>query len=89
MKDEDYEGLQDLDPKPFGVKCNGQKKAVAVVRYLNILDDPEFFKNFRIGSTRHKRYSPRAVDRILQTLPKLDIKKVWEEFGPRPRKTRS
>ena len=49
-------------------------------------DNPEYFKEFRFGSTNHKRYSPKALDFIKQELPNLDIVKIWNKNKPSGRK---
>jgi hypothetical protein len=61
-------------------------KTLSIVRHLRLQEDPEYFKVFRIGAQRHKRYSPRAVERIKEALPELDLDEVWEVYGPRRRK---
>lgn len=69
-------GLRDLSDK-LGIT---QQIAVAMVYYLNIKDDPDCFREFRIGGTLHKRYSPKALERLRQALQTVDTKKVWREY---------
>ncbi len=61
-------------------------KTLAVIRYLGLQEDPDCFKEFRIGSSRHKRYSPIAMERIKEALPSLDLNEVWEKHGPGQKK---
>ena len=57
-------------------------KAIAIIRSFNMQADPEYFKEFLVGRTHHARYSPKTVERILRELPKLDMARVWKEYGP-------
>lgn len=62
-------------------------KLLAVIRHLKIQDDPEFFKEFEIGKSTFKRYSPKALDTLAKKLPQLDVSAVWEEYKPRGRRS--
>ena len=46
-------------------------KALAVIKELKVQEDPEYFKEFSIGSVRFKRYSPKALDLLKKHLPKV------------------
>lgn len=61
-------------------------KVLTVVKHFKLQDDPEYFKEFRIGSARFKRYSPKALDKIKKELPVLDITKIWNKYKPSGRK---
>ncbi len=61
-------------------------KSLAVVRFLKLQEDEECFKEFRIGKSVFRRYSPTAVARAREALPGLDMAKVWQQFGPMRRK---
>ncbi|GAI12092.1 unnamed protein product, partial [marine sediment metagenome] len=43
-------------------------------------DDPDCFREFRIGGTLHKRYSPKALEYLREALQTVDRKKVWREY---------
>ena len=60
-------------------------KAGAVIRHLRLQEDPEYFKEIWIGKSRHKRYSQKAIQRIEEVLPTLDMDSVWQDNRPRPR----
>ncbi|MHC4560853.1 MAG: DUF3644 domain-containing protein [Planctomycetota bacterium] len=62
-------------------------KLLAVIRHLKMQDDPDFFKEFTIGKSRFKRYSPKALDTLAKTLPQLDVNAVWEEYKSRGRRS--
>ena len=68
------------------MNVNNCPKTLAVVKHLKIQNDPEYFKEFIIGSAQYKRYSPKALDRIKSELPRIDINEVWEQHKPHPRK---
>jgi len=74
-------GLRDL-AKHLGL---GPHIALAVIKHLGLQDDPEYFKEFRIGSSRHKRYSPKALSRLRDEIPKLNIPEIWQKWKPRRR----
>lgn len=43
-------------------------KAVAVVDYLDLRDDPNCYKELKIDESRFKRYSPKAIEMIKAAL---------------------
>lgn len=53
-------------------------KLVAVVGYLGIRDDPECYKEFRIGKSVHKRYSQRAIQAVRSGLENTSVEEIWE-----------
>lgn len=57
-------------------------RTLAVVRYLQLQSDEQYFKELRIGGTTFKRYSQRALERIREELPTLDMDEVWERYRP-------
>ena len=69
-------GLRDLSDK-LGIT---QPTAVAMVYHLRIKDDVDCFREFRVGGTLHKRYSPKALEHLRQALQTVDTKKVWREY---------
>ncbi|MGH9460633.1 MAG: DUF3644 domain-containing protein, partial [Vicinamibacteria bacterium] len=68
-------GLNDLAEK-IGLSA---PKTLAVVRHLRLQDDDEYFKEIKIGASRFKRYSARALDRLKKELPGLDVEENWRE----------
>lgn len=54
----------------------------SVARALDLQEDPEMYKEFRIGSVVHKRYSQKALERARAELPNIDMEEVWREFRP-------
>jgi hypothetical protein len=64
-------------------------KCLAVVKYLKLQDDEDCHKTFLIGKSTFHRYSPRAIERISQALPGLDLSQIWTQYGAyaKPRKT--
>jgi hypothetical protein len=61
-------------------------KTLAVVKELALSSDPEYYKEFTIGSSHFKRYSPKALDRIKNALPVLNIDQIWQRQKPSGRK---
>lgn len=72
-------GLRDLEKK---LSLN-QHSALAVISYLGIRDNPDYFKEIKVGSQIHKRYSQKALDHIHQELPKLNLDQVKLEYKTR------
>ncbi len=54
-------------------------KVVAVVDHLGIRTNPECYKEFRIGKSLFKRYSPKAVDAIVAGLTKTSAEEIWNQ----------
>ena len=52
-------------------------KAIAVVEYLNLREDQECYKEFRIGKTLHKRYSQQAIKKIEGALEEQSADEIW------------
>lgn len=66
-----------------------QPKTLALVKHLRIQESEEYFKEVRIGKSRFKRYSPKALDLVKRKLPDLDLAEVWEEHKPPRRQKRT
>lgn len=85
--------VNELDFYSLGAKQLGEKlgltvpKVVAAVDYLDIRKDPECYKEFRIGSQLHKRYSPKAIERIKAALQNESVDDIWAKH--RGRKVRT
>ena len=63
-------------------------KSRAVVDYLGLREDPEYFKEIRIGSVRHPRYSPKAIAKIKDALEVKSIDDIWADHRAKQRATR-
>ncbi len=61
-------------------------KTHAVIKCLKLQKYLEYFKVFRIGAQRYKRYSPRVLTAIREALKELDMREVWRRYRPRPRR---
>ena len=68
-------GAQDLAEK-LGVT---RPKTLAMVDYLQMRHDPDCYKEFRIGSVRHKRYSQKAIGRLKEALESESIDDIWKK----------
>lgn len=58
----------------------GRNKTLALVHHLGLQADPECFKEFRHKSLRFKGYSPKALQRIQEALPNVDVDHIWQEY---------
>jgi len=54
-------------------------KLIAVVDHRDLRKDREFYKEFKIGSQTHKRYSPKAIERIKAALQQETADQIWEK----------
>jgi len=52
-------------------------KAIAAVDHLKLRSKPDCYKEFKIGSLLHKRYSQKALDEITMALKKENIDDIW------------
>jgi hypothetical protein len=57
-------------------------KTLAVVQYLDLQSNPEYFKELTIGKQKHKLYSPKAVTSIKEVLEDTSIEEIWETHRP-------
>lgn len=57
-------------------------KTLAIVKHLKLQEDPEYFKEFRIGRVCFKRYSAKALDKIKKELSDLDMNEIWNKYKP-------
>jgi hypothetical protein len=46
-------------------------------------ESEHYFKEIVIGKSKHKRYSPKALDSIKSALPEVDMEEVWRVHGPK------
>ena len=72
-------GLNDLATK-VGLSA---PKTLAVIRHLKLQGNDEYFKEFKIGASKFRRYSALALDRMKKELPTLDVEKIWREANKR------
>ena len=78
LKRVDEQGYYSLGATQLAKKlCLSMPKAVVVVDYLRLRDDRECYKEFKFGSTVHKRYSPKAVQRIEEALKEEPVEEIW------------
>jgi hypothetical protein len=54
-------------------------KAVWVVDYLGLRNDADCYKEFRIGSQTHERYSPKAIEKIKEALKTESVDEIWRK----------
>lgn len=86
--------VNELDFYSLGAKQLAQKvglnrpRTLAVVDHLGIRQKPECYKEFRLGTQTHKRYSPNAVKLINENLPTLDMNEIWKDYSAARKKGR-
>ena len=78
--------VNELDFYSLGAKDLAEKvgltlpKSRAVVDHLALREDPEFFKEIRIGSMRHPRYSSNAIKKMKDALKTESIDDIWADY---------
>lgn len=66
-----------------------QPKALALIRHLGLQDDEECYKEFKLGASQFKRYSPKALQMMREALERVDMQEIWQQYrkalcpGPR------
>jgi hypothetical protein len=58
-------------------------KTTAIVWFLKLQDDPDCFKEVKIGKSTFKRYSQNAIKRIRAYLDSTDIDDIWKAYRSR------
>jgi hypothetical protein len=61
-------------------------RTTAIIRFLRLQDDPECFKEFTIGKSKHQRYSQKAIAKLTKALAEHSIEDIWRNFGIGQRK---
>ncbi|MCR8911669.1 hypothetical protein NW211_06610 [Barnesiella sp. ET7] len=56
------------------------KKLLIVINHLHIQDNSEFYKEIRLNSQIHKRYSQNAQNYLLEQIPLLDVEHNWRNL---------
>ena len=65
-----------------------QPKSRAVVDHLGLREDDDCFKEFKIGSMRHARFSPHAIKKIKNALADNSIDDIWAAYRAKQRQAR-
>ena len=60
-------------------------KSRAVVDHLGLRGDTDCFKEFKIGSVRHARYSPRCIKKMQGALEAESIDDIWAAYRAKQR----
>lgn len=71
-------GLKDLARK----MTLTEPKTIALVRFLKIQENEEYYKEIRVGKSTFKRYSPKALDTLIRALKVVNMEEVWATCRP-------
>lgn len=55
-------------------------KLLKLIHHLNIPNNPDLYKEIRINSQCHKRYSKKAQDLLINKIPELDLENNWRRL---------
>jgi len=61
----------------------GRNKLLAGIKELQVQEDEECFKVLRVGKVESKCYSQKALSRLREEIPNLDIEDIWQRHRPR------
>ena len=61
-------------------------KLVAIVEVIGLRGKEEYYKEFRIGSVRHKRYSRKAIAALRDAMTERPLDDIWREYSQRRRR---
>jgi len=64
-------------------------KTIAMIRYLKIEENEDYFKIIKIDKVEFKRYSQKVIQLISEELPKVSIEEIWKTHGIKRRKNES
>jgi len=84
--------VNELDHYSLGAKQLAEKlgvsmpKALAAVDHLGVRGMADCYKEFKLGSQLHKRYSPKALDVIRDKLKTESMDDIWTHRRPSGRK---
>ncbi len=87
--------VNELDFYSFGAKQLAEKtgltmpKVVAVVSHLGLRDQPECYKEIKIGKAVFKRYSQKALDSIQECLKKESADEIWRKRSAKAKGTKA
>jgi hypothetical protein len=77
--------VNELDIFSLGAKQISEKmdismpKLIAIIEHFGIRRMKDCYKEFKVGSQTHKRYSPKALDAIRKGLTTESIDEVWRK----------
>ena len=55
-------------------------KTTALIWFLNMKDDEEYFRHVTIGKSSFDRYSQKAIARLREEIKNLDMNEVWTAY---------
>ena len=60
-------------------------KTTALIWFLNMKEDEEYFRRVTIGKSSFDRYSQKTIKRLREEIKTLDINEVWASYKTRPK----
>ena len=78
MKRVDELGFYNLGAKKLAEKVGlTLPKTLAVIKHLDLRDDPECYKEFIIGKSRFKQFSQKAINVVKEALVQQSADEIW------------
>ena len=69
-------GLKELAKK---IKLT-EPKALALIHHLKLQDNEDYFKVIKIGASKFKRYSAKALDILIESKKEVNMDEIWDEY---------
>jgi len=66
-----------------------EPRTLEVIRHFKLQEDEECFKLIQIGSSKFRRYSRKALERLSATIPSISIDEVWAVHRPQKNRVRA
>jgi hypothetical protein len=81
VNDTDY---YSLGRNGLAEKCGvTTSKMSALIWHLKLKEDPECFKQIKIGKSVFERYSPKGLDELKKELEKVNLDEIWSKYKNR------
>jgi len=55
-------------------------KTTALINKFKLRASDDYFKEIKVGKSKFKRYSVKALDKLKKEIPSLDIEKEWKRY---------
>jgi len=78
--------VNELDYYNLGAKAFARKlglslnKTLALIHHFRLQENGEYFKLIKIGGSKFKRYSPKALEFLKKKQSEVDMNQVWEGY---------
>lgn len=83
LKTVDHSGFYNLPHKKLAKRVGlTSPKLTALLKHMNLKEDPECYKEFTFGKAKHPQYSHKAIKKIKEELINVDMDEIWLKNRP-------